>query len=410
MEATLQNVFRQGFDRYRERHGMSVDQYQAAKAIMHCRSDELGQEEWLCERDGHIEQQPHSCRYRSCPRCQQVYTQQWLDKTQARLLPCDHYHVVFTLPHELNEVWQHNRRWSVDRLFKASAETLRELLKDPRYLGAEVGLLATLHTWGRTASFHPHVHVLVTGGGLANGRWRGLSKAFLLPAGVLKAKFRGKWLSGLNAAYARGELKLPAHWTDGDWRRALRQVARKGWNVRIEGPYRYGKGVVNYLSRYLHGGPMKDQRLVSADAARVSFRYRDHRDGKDKVMTLNSEHFISRMLWHVPVKGQHNVRYYGLYVPGADGQRDAIRRQLDQPAGEGVAPVTKQERRCPHCGALLVHYRSTWRKISVIRSNRLLEGAGPAVQPGVGADRQGLGRSPPSGPAALFLPGERRLN
>jgi Putative transposase/Transposase zinc-binding domain len=409
MEATLQDIFRQGFAHYRERHGVNRDQYQAAMAIMHCRSGELGQEEWLCERDGYVEQQPHSCRHRSCPRCQQVYTQQWLDKTQARLLPCDHYHVVFTLPHELNALWHYNRRWSADRLFKVSAETLRELLNDPRYLGAEVGLLATLHTWGRTATFHPHVHVLVTGGGLAGDCWRPLRKAFLLPVGVVKAKFRGKWLSALNAAYARGELAVPEHWTQGDWRRALRQAARKTWNVRIEGPYRHGSGVVNYLSRYLHGGPMKDHRLVSADARRVSFRYRDHRDGKDKLMTLNSEHFISRMLWHVPVKGQHNVRYYGLYVPGADGQRDEIRRQLGRPVGEEAAAVPKRERVCRLCGAPLVHYRSTWRKISVIRCNRPLEG-GEVVQQGVRADRAGVGRSPPVGQADLFLRRDRRLN
>ena len=192
MEATLQSIFRSGFDSYKERHGVSIDQYKAAQAIMSCRQAELGYEEWLCQHDGHIELQPHACRHRSCPRCQRSYTQAWLDKTQARLLPCDHYHVVFTLPHELNEIWQYNRRWSADHLFKASAETLRQLLSDERYLGADVGLLALLHTWGRTAAFHPHVHVLVTGGGLRGDQWRALKKDFLLPVGVLKAKFRGK--------------------------------------------------------------------------------------------------------------------------------------------------------------------------------------------------------------------------
>ena len=117
MEATLQQVFRLGFDQYRQRHKMSIDQYQAAMAIMKCQGQELGYEEWVCGQDGHVEQQAHSCRHRSCPRCQHAYTQQWLDKTQARLLPCDHYHVVFTLPHELNEVWQYNRQWSADHLF-----------------------------------------------------------------------------------------------------------------------------------------------------------------------------------------------------------------------------------------------------------------------------------------------------
>ncbi|HHH43521.1 MAG TPA: hypothetical protein ENK49_05225 [Gammaproteobacteria bacterium] len=312
--------------------------------------------------------------------------------------------MVFTLPHELNEIWQYNRRWSADHLFKASAETLRQLLSDERYLGADVGLLASLHTWGRTASFHPHVHVLVTGGGLRGDEWRALTKEFLLPVGVLKAKFRGKWLSWLNAAYAQGHLKLPGHWSDSDWRRALRQVARKQWNVRIQGPYRHGSGVVNYLSRYLHGGPIKDQRLVDADASRVSFRYRDHHDGKEKTMTLKTEHFISRVLWHVPVKGQHNVRYYGLYVPGASRKRDLIRKQLGTMTGETVRPSEKPERICPACGAVLLHYRSTRRKISYIKNTRPLEGSGGIAQQKVGTDRFGLGWSPPQGQVSFFGP------
>ena len=410
MEATLQQAFRLGFDRYRQRHNMSIDQYQAAMAIMRCQGQELGYEEWVCEQDGHVEQQAHSCRHRSCPRCQHAYTQQWLDKTQARLLPCDHYHVVFTLPHELNEIWQYNRQWSADHLFKASAETLCQLLSDERYLGADVGLLASLHTWGRTASFHPHVHVLVTGGGLRCGHWRRLKKDFLLPVGVLKSKFRGKWLSWLNAAYARGELRLPGHWSASDWRRALRQVARKAWNVRIQGPYRHGSGVVNYLSRYIHGGPIKDHRVITADPHRVCFRYRDHHDGKEKTMTLNTDHFISRVLWHVPVKGQHNIRYYGLYVPGAREQRDAVRKQLAMPTGEAASADKKPDRLCPQCGARLLHYRSMWRKISYIKNTSPPDGSGGTVQQDVRADRVRLGRSPPWGLAENFLSGMRRLN
>ena len=406
MDATLQDIFRAGFTGYRERHGVSLEQQRAAEAIMRCRSTELGYEEWVCTHDGYLEAQAHSCRHRSCPRCQGSYTQRWLEKTQARILPCDHYHVVFTLPHELNDLWQYNRQWSADHLFKASAETLRELLKDERYLGADVGLLASLHTWGRTASFHPHVHVLVTGGGVQGDRWCALRKSFLLPVGVLKAKFRGKWLSWLNAAYARGELKLPGHWTENDWRRALRQVARKSWNVRIQGPYRHGSGVVNYLSRYLHGGPIKDHRIVEADAGRVHFRYRDHHDGKEKRLTLKTDQFIRRVLWHVPVKGQHNVRYYGLYVPGARAQRDRVREQLGEAPGETARVSESVPRTCPDCGAVLLHYRSTRRRISSIRNTRPLDGPGGPVQQSVGADRLEFEWPPPQR-GADFLGSEK---
>lgn len=384
MEATLQSIFINHFDRYQSQHRLSTDQHHAARAIMACRTDELGREEWACSQDDHVEQQAHSCRHRSCPRCHGAYSHDWLEKTQARLLPCDHFHVVFTLPHELNEVWQFNREWSADHLFKAAVETLRQLLRDERYLGAEVGLLVTLHTWGRTLSFHPHVHVLITAGGLSGNAWRALQKDFLLPVGVLKAKFRGKWLSWLNLAYAQDKIQLPAHWCEPDWRHALRRVARKSWNVRIQGPYRHGNGVIKYLSRYVHGGPIKDQRLISGDATEVHFRYRDHHDGKEKPMMLKTDHFLSRVMWHVPVKGQHNVRYYGLYAQGAKAKRDLIRAQWGEPLGEAVTETPKVERICPQCGSPLLHRSSTRRKISYIRSDYPLRHSVPvqhAVQP-----------------------------
>ena len=387
MEATLQSLFINHFDRYQKQHSLSTDQHHAAHAIMACRTDELGHEEWACSQDDYVEQQAHSCRHRSCPRCHSAYSHDWLEKTQARLLPCDHYHVVFTLPHELNEVWQFNREWSADHLFRAAAETLRQLLKDERYLGAEVGLLISLHTWGRTLSFHPHVHVLVTGGGLSGNEWCALQKDFLLPVGVLKAKFRGKWLSWLNAAHEQDKIQLPAHWSEPDWRRALRRVARKSWNVRIQGPYRHGNGVVNYLSRYVHGGPIKDQRLISGDATEVLFRYRDHHDQKEKTMALKTDHFLSRVLWHIPVKGQHYVRYYGLYALGAKAKRDLIREQLHETPGELVTPSPKQARVCPQCGYALLHRSSTRRKISYIKNNPPPSGFGSVVQQAVQPDR-----------------------
>jgi len=201
-----------------------------------------------------------------------------------------------------------------------------------------------------------------------------------------------------------------SHWSDRDWRRALRRISRKAWNVRIEGLYRHGSGVVNYLSRYIHGGPIKDHRLIEADASSVSFRYRDHHDGKEKTLTLKMEHFINRVLWHVPVKGQHNVRYYGLYVSGAKAKRDLIREQLNATLGEVVKTTEKPKRTCPVCGAVLFHYRSTRRKISYIKSTGPLEGFGGIVQQHVETDRVMFGRLRPKGQARTFWPGGRRIN
>lgn len=345
-----------------------MDQVKAAQAIMDCQSEALGHEEWVCQNDGYVQRQHHSCRHRSCPRCNGSHSQEWLEKIKAKLLPCDHYHVVFTLPHELNEIWHYNRSWCTDKLFQATAETLRELLGDERYLGAEAGLLSSLHTWGRTYIFHPHMHVLVTGLGLLGDETRILEKDFLLPVGVLKAKFRGKWLSWLNQGYDKGKIVLPEGWSELDWRRVLRKVSRKSWNIRIQGAYKHGNGVAVYLSRYVSGGPVKDRKIVSANDNSVNFRYKDHRDGIYKTMVLPTEHFMTRVLWHVPVKGQHQVRHYGLYASGAREKRDCVRRSLDAEIEKAPQYPERDPQRCPECGHVLLHAKSTRREISYIRS------------------------------------------
>jgi len=224
------------------------------------------------------------------------------------------------------------------------------------------------------------MHVLVTGLGLRGEETRQLEKDFLLPVGVLKAKFRGKWLSYLNQAYAQGEIKLPDDWTELDWRRVLRKVARKSWNIRIQGAYKHGDGVAVYLSRYVRGGPVKDKKIVSASEKRVIFRYKDHHDGKNKTMSLATEHFMTRVLWHVGVKGQHQVRHYGLYASGAREKRAKVREKLGVEVEEAFNKPEKEPQRCPACGHFMFHARSTRREISYIRSSH--------VQQNVTADRE----------------------
>ncbi|MEW8536183.1 MAG: transposase [Candidatus Thiodiazotropha endolucinida] len=369
MEATLQSIFRSEFESYRKMHGLSIDQIKAAQAIMDCQRDELGYEEWLCRDDNYVLRQPHSCRHRSCPLCNGSQSREWLEKIKSKLLLCEHYHVVFTLPHELNAIWHYNRRWCADKLFQATAETLRELLKDERYLGGEVGLLSSLHTWGRTQIFHPHMHVLVTGIGLHSDDVCRVENDFLLPVGVLKAKFRGKWLSRLNEAYANNEITLPPEWTELEWRRVLRQVSRKNWNIRIQGAYKHGDGVAIYLSRYVRGGTIKNQQIISADDQRVTFCYKDHHDCKRKTMTLPIAHFMTRVLWHVAVAGQHQVRYYGLYASGAREKRDKVRSTLGVELEKVFEKPDREVPICPMCGHDLMHVISIRRKISYIRNS-----------------------------------------
>ncbi|MCG7874359.1 MAG: transposase [Candidatus Thiodiazotropha lotti] len=406
MEATLQSIFRSEFESYRKMHGLSLDQIKAAQAIMTCQSDELGHEEWLCRDDDYVLRQPHSCRHRSCPCCNGSYSQEWLDKIKAKLLPCDHYHVVFTLPHELNPIWHYNRRWCADKLFQATAETLKELLKDERYLGGEVGFLSTLHTWGRTQIFHPHMHVLVSGVGKQGDEVLRVENDFLIPVGVLKAKFRGKWLSWLNRAYSEGEIILPEGWSELDWRRILRQVSRKKWNIRIQGAYRHGDGVAIYLSRYVRGGPIKNRQILSVDDQKVRFRYKDYRDSKVKTMSLPTEHFITRVLWHVAVGGQHQVRHYGLYASGGREKRDRLRSLLGLDLEKVFEKRKKEAPICPKCGHVLMHVMSTRRELSYIRSRD--------VQQVVATDRDrpvlpmgwhSIDASPP-----FFWPVQRPLN
>jgi len=400
MKHSLQYVFKNNFDDYTKEHGISIEQYQAAQAIMRCQSDELGHEEWVCHEDGYVEKLHHSCRHRSCPRCNNGMTHEWLEKIEKRLLNCDHYHVVLTLPHELNVLWQYNRAWCSEHIFKAAVETLKQLLADERHLGAEIGIVAALHTWGRTLSFHPHVHLLVTGGGLGpDGHWRECKRDFLLPVGVIKAKFRGKWLHWLNRAYAADEIRLPEQWRESDLKKVLSSIAKKEWNVRIQGAYRHGKGVTTYLSRYVRGGPIKDSRLVAVGGESIRFRYLDHRDGKSKVMSLRPDHFIGRVLSHVPVKGRHQVRYYGLYVPGARKERDVARSELGMEK-ETKHVSTRKEHRCPECGHVLFHHLSRRCKISYIKSENVQQ----VVQADHENERLGGWRLALSPPSIYFRP------
>jgi ribosomal protein S27AE len=382
MEATLQSIFLSEFEGYKKFHGLSIDQLNAAQAIIACQSEALGYEEWICRNGDHSNRQYHSCRNRSCPRCSGSHQADWLEKIKNKLLPCDHYHVVFTLPHELNAIWHFNRSWCTEKLFQATTETLKALLNDERYLGGEVGLISSLHTWGRSLIFHPHMHVLVTGQGLRGEETVRSKKDFLLPVGIIKAKFRGKWLSWLNHGYEKGEIRLPEGWSELDWRKTLRTVARKQWNIRIQGAYPHGEGVAIYLSRYIKGGPIKDSNILEADCKTVSFRYKDYHCGRHRTMLIKTTDFITRVLWHVAVKGQHQVRYYGLYSSGARDKRNLIRQCLESDLEQDYQKRDKEPRQCPKCGAKMIHILSARREISYIRNRREI-----LVQQHVTADR-----------------------
>jgi hypothetical protein len=325
--SSVQTILQASLDEYLKSHRLPEYQRHALWCLRHCRTSVLGGHTEVCP-EGHVEQVWYnSCRHRSCPQCAYREIDRWLEAKREQLLPCDHYHVIFTLPSELRLLWRWNPLEMGQLLFQVVRDTLMSLLEDPRHLGARPGILATLHTWGRTLVLHPHVHCLVTGGGLtANGDWKAVRDGFLLPVRVLRLIYRGKFLSKLETLLREGRLSLPGNLTVERALGLLKTVARKTWNVCIRERYRHGEGVATYLARYMRGGPIKNHRLVASDESSVTFRYGDHQDldtqGRptEKVMKLPVSEFLHRLLLHVPLPGFHVVRGYGLY--SRTGKRD----------------------------------------------------------------------------------------
>lgn len=354
---TIQSLLQRDFDSYARRRRLPPHVHRAARSIMRCRTAALGGHVMAC-RAGHVAGVWYnSCRHRACPQCAKLQIDRWLEGWRERLLPCDHYHVIFTIPHELLGLWQANRKALSDHLFRASRDTLFELLEDDRYLGARPGVMAALHTWGRTLTLHPHVHCLVTGGGRApNGSWRAVRGGFLLPVRVVRALFRGKLLALLRDDLENDRLVLPDGVSKTELSRILRRLYSKTWNVRLQQRYAHGQGVIEYLARYVRGGPIRDRRLVSASPTTAIFSYIDHRDGRRKRMALSSEEFLRRLFWHVPEPRSHAVRLYGLYGRNqravCEACREALpsseagRRRSRNPDGPG-----NERRSCSICGA-----------------------------------------------------------
>lgn len=365
MKANLQALFQRDFAEYARTRRLPLRAHQAAESIIQCRTAGLGGHVKRCS-EGHVAGVWYnSCHHRACPQCSHLQVRRWLEAQKAKLLACDHYHVVFTVPQELIPLWQWNRRRMTGHLFRCARDSLFELLGDRRYLGALPGMLAALHSWGRTLSRHPHLHCLVTGGGWSGDKgWSAISNGYLLPARVVKALFRGKLLAGLRQDLARGQLMLPPDSSSQQAENLFRKLQRKSWNVRIQERYPHEAGVLTYLARYIRGGPISNHRLVQLGEQHVVFRYTDHRDGRAKCMRLRVEEFFARLLWHVPETGTHHVRHYGLYASAHKAARETCRHELGQPCFQERQPLTWQEycdrlgcrvsRRCPICDSPIV--------------------------------------------------------
>jgi len=369
MTVTLQGILQTSFAAYAAGHKVPRRVWRAARALLACRTAALG---------GHVRQCParhvtevwyNSCRHRACPRCCFQRIGQWLDGWQQQVLPTDHFHVIFTLPSELHELWQWNRERLTEVLFGSVRETWLTLLSEPKWVGAQPGILAALHTWSRTLALHPHVHCLVSGGGrTAHGFWQSVRTGFLLPVAVVRSLFRGKVLGAVEALWTSGQLVLPSHLADDEVRGVLVAAARQKWNIRIAERYPHGRGVMKYLARYVRGGPIKDHRFVAFDGQQVTFRYGNHREldaqGKpqQQELTLSVEEFLRRWSAHVPLPGVHTVRAWGLYASPQRSKLVQCREQLPEKettrerprAAEERAPSAPPWEQCPVCHQPLV--------------------------------------------------------
>jgi hypothetical protein len=317
----------------------------------------------------------NSCRNRHCPKCQASAAQRWLEARQAELLPIDYFHVVFTLPEQLRDLAYQNKSVVYDLLFKTVADTLLTIGADPKHLGAKIGVMAVLHTWGSSLVHHPHLHCIVTGGGCAVDRdqWVRCRPNFFVPVKVLARLFRRRFLAALQCAYDTGELQFYGALTflkDPGWfAEHLRPLKKIDWVVYAKRPFAGPQAVLTYLSRYTHRVAISNRRLVAFDERGITFRYKDYRiksHDRWKSMTLSSDEFLRRFLLHVLPPSFHRIRHYGLF---ANAERSDHLNRARQLLGQPPPAVTASEQRtektsasctytCPACGSAMIIVRT----------------------------------------------------
>ncbi len=365
----LADIFQQYGEPYRRTHKLTAEQHKAMRDIEFCRTAVFGYHVDKCDACDHIEVSHNSCRNRNCPKCQSSVQMQWVADRLDNLLPVPYYHIVFTLPNQIFPIAIYNQKLVYDLLFASVSATLKTFGRDEKWLGADIGFTALLHTWGQTLVHHPHIHIINPAGGLdADGKWLAApyGERFLFPKDALADVFQGKFVAGLKKLYYDGELELPGDLADQfadvdafeGW---LDKLVANRWVVFIQSPMIGPEAVVRYLGRYTHRTAIGNRRILSIDNGEISFSYKDYADRqtdsgqpKQKVMTLSADEFITRFLYHIPPKGYHRIRHYGFLANGqAEKKLAQIRpqlgvpdvRQLDVESGDQL-----HRQVCPHCG------------------------------------------------------------
>jgi Putative transposase/Transposase zinc-binding domain len=354
---------------------VSLGQLKAMRAIEGCRTAALGGHVARCENEacGYTVIAYNSCRNRHCPKCQGSQAREWLEARKAELLEVPYFHVVFTLPPKIGVIAYQNKAVIYDLLFKASAETLLTIAADPKRLGVRIGLTSVLHTWGSAMTHHPHVHMIVPGGGISldGSRWISSAQNYLLPVPVLSRMFRGKMLALLKAAHGQGRLQFFGPHTEladkAAFKTFLEPLYHTRWHVYAKPPFAGPGQVLAYLARYTHRVAISNSRLIKADETGVTFRYKDYRikgPARYKTMTLAPAEFIRRFMLHVLPKGFHRIRHYGLLASCRTKAETLARARAliaaTTPAAkmqcndEATASIEQPAHPCPCCGARMV--------------------------------------------------------
>ncbi len=333
-------------------------------AIEHCRTAALGGHLDRCSQCGHTAISFNSCRSRHCPKCRTNARDQWLAERGKELLPVKYVHVVFTIPHELSRLALRNKKVVYDLLFRASAATLLEIAADPKHLGAEIGFLSVLHTWGQNLQHHPHIHCVVPAGGLSpdHRSWVHPRYPFFLPVKVLGRVFRGKFVAGLKRAFHQGELEffgaLKGLAEQKAFHAFLRPLFRKDWVVYAKRPFGGPEHVLHYLARYTHRVAISNHRIVNVADGKVTFRWKDYaHKSKRRLMTVTGEEFLRRFLLHTLPRGFVRIRFCGFLANRRRGELLPLCRELlkappllPSATPAGPSPAARCSWRCPRCG------------------------------------------------------------
>jgi putative transposase/transposase-like zinc-binding protein len=349
------DIVRAHGDEFRRAHAksLSVGQRRVLRAIERCRTAALGGHLEQCDQCGHQRNAYNSCADRHCPKCQSLARAKWLEKRQTELLECEYFHVVFTLPGELAALALQNKRQMYDLLFRATADTLQSIAADPQHLGAQIGFFCILHSWGQTLNFHPHLHCVVPGGGIAldGSRWVACRPGFFLPVKVLSRRFRKLYLRYLEQTYAAGKLEFHGELQElsdpKSFARYLAPLQNSEWVVYAKAPFGGPDRVLDYLARYTHRVAISNNRLKELKEGRVSFAYKDYKyEQRHKVMTVSANEFLRRFLLHVLPDCFQRIRNYGLLGKRHRAENLARCRELLAMPVPIPVPERKYRERC----------------------------------------------------------------